>query len=667
MVAAIFLKREIMKLMRSAIPIITIIFILTSCTGGGGSITRKKPVYPSKVDSQMEKAFGVAERYYSKHSYQAALDTYQKFIKAYPYNKLTDEAYYKVGKINFLNKKWDEAIDDLRFLMNKSPDPHYRSKGGLLAVHAAYRKGDNAKAKELMDRTEPQFLSSKLQLRFYSLYIFVGEKLGENQFNLDYAYLRLADIYHGSSDRDLSSIRAYELISERKAMRYLDTWVATPIAANSIPSWFKDYPRGFSKPYVEFKWGKIYADAGQKSKAQKQLSRYIQSYPKHRYVEKARRMLEALGGEVKSVASYNGSIKIGVILPLSGPRSSFGDSTLRGIKCAAGVIPACRHELLKNTGEGFATIELKIHDSLDNADQVLRVMDQLIHEGVSAIIGPMSASLAEIAAKRAQEARIPLFPLTQKSDIMQLGDFIFQMGFDNAQQVQALVSHARKSDIKSFGIFHPTSNYGREMASLFSAEVERQGGKIAAQVSYDTSKPDLGSQARQLKLGVQRFSYSGKASGFEALFIPDSYWMVIRLAPALQFVTIKGIPLIGTNAWHDEKLNAAVFKDFPESFFADLFYEGDSRPITRQFVTSYKAAYGGIPTSLSALGFDAVHIIRQAASRSGSQKPSQIKEELLSTGQLSGVTGIISFNRGRAPQVRPVFLSPSKDGIVLVD
>lgn len=618
----------------------------------------KKPVYPAKIDSRMKSAFAVAERYYRRRSLNSALKEYRKFVETFPHTELTDEAHYKIGKIYFLKKKWPQAVSEFEKLAKKSPDAKYKSRAWLMAGYSSYKGGDFQGGSSRLKKVDLDSISTKLKLRYYSTEILIAQKLSRPENEIDYAFLRMADVYQESTDPRVGSLRAEDLFSKQKVMRKLNAWVLSPAPSGRVPSWYKNYPRGFSRGYVDYKLGKIYYDAGNKEKARRALSAFVNAYPKHKYAGSANKMLEELGGAL--AVKVEGAIKIGVLVPLSGPREPFGRALLRGIECAAGIKAGCQQQL-RDEPAFSQPVQLIIRDSGNDPEGVVEVVNALARDHVSAVIGPMSGPLAEAAGKRAQQIKMVLLPITQKPGIMEMGSYVFPMGYAAQQQVHDLVAKARSRSIKAFGVFYPQTNYGREMTELFVAEVESQGGRVVTKASYNPAKPDWTNSARRLKTGIRRF-YAGSQAGFQALFIPDSYRAVNRLIPALAFVGIRGIPLLGTNAWNDSGLSAVLNEEFPRSFFLDLFYTGNSSKVAPKFVRGYRASFGKSPRSLEALGFEAVWFVRRAVGLTGSTKRKEIKDALLSE-NFQGVTGIHGFKEGVGAVVRPFVLTAGEKGI----
>ena len=646
------LWEKILTSMKKIFLFLVCVHLFSGCATFGG-----KPSYPAQVDDTMRAAFNRADNAYKAGNYDAAMEGYRAYIQNYPKNELTDESHYKIGKIYFIRQNWDSAITSFQTLVDQSPDPSYRAKGELLSGHAAYLNGDPQGAALYLDKVRPKDLSDKLQLRFYSLQILGGQKMGVEQRNLDYYFLRMADVYDGSTDPALGGLADENLFSKGAVMERLQSFVVSPIPIEKIPSWFHDYPQGFARGYVDYKLGKIYYEAGEKGKARSQLTRFVLAYPKHRYADSARKILAELGADVKE--SDRGKVKIGVLLPLSGSAGSFGEAMLRGIRCAAAKVTGCERAAAQIFGD-TPDVELVVRDSGSDPAAVASIVDQLAEDNVSAIIGPLSAPLAATAAKRAQNVHTVLFPITQKSGVMQEGNYIFQMSYQTDEQVKDLVAKAMGKGLRRFGIFYPRSPYGQEMADRFVDEATKQGGKIIAKASYNPDDTDLSGAARNLKLGVNRISMAG--TGFDAIFIPDVYFMMSRIVSALQVVTITGIPLLGTSAWNDPNLPLDLFKDYPGSFFLDLYSSTDGHGDSGLFTTAFNASYGKAPTSIEAIGFDAMGFLRQAIQFAGSNKSSKIRDALLS-GNFRGVTGIRSFNEGEGPVVRPILLTVTDTGI----
>ncbi|OGP11091.1 MAG: hypothetical protein A2048_06250 [Deltaproteobacteria bacterium GWA2_45_12] len=631
-----------------------LIFGLSFCGKEEGAV---KARYESDVNAEMQLLFNRAESAYNQKKYDQGLASYQKYQALYPYNRLTDEAGYKVGKIYFIEEKWSDAAVSFKQLAQKTKNSAYRAKGFLLASYSLFKAGRYVETLDLLKNIKVSDLPTKLKVRHYSLIVEAVRKSGQERYNADYALLRLADVYQEAGDQELKELEGADLLSLAEVTQELDVWIVRPMKMDEIPSWFKTYPQGFSKPYVEYKWGKTYFEAGQTEKASKMLSRFIRAYPKHAYVPSAQKILRELNVSVPKTSMQTGdNIKLGVLLPLSGPSSEFGQATLRGIKCAVG-LEGCANYVLSETGLNMS-VQLLVRDSGNDPLTMQNIVSALASQGVSAIIGPMAYTLAEAAAKQAKELGVTLLPITQKADVMKLDDSIFQIGYPVDLQMKHLVTEARQKGLKTFGIFYPSNAYGKAMSESFAEEVKKQGGTVVAIAAYNSAATNMADEARKLKSGMKRFSYSDTGTGFDALFLPDSYAALGRIIPGLQVVTIRGIPLLGTNAWNDPRLKGELFVNYPGSFFVDLYDPQSKNAFNVRFVDDFTKAMGVGPSNLAALGFDSALLVAQAIKESGYTKTGKVKEALSSLAGFRGVTTLHSFQKLQNPVINSIILYP---------
>lgn len=642
--------------MKQKLPLLILICLFISSCGGGGTVGKKQPRYPHQADQLMTDAFNRGEQFYKNRQFNQAMTVYEQYVNNYPYNRLSDEAYYKMGKIQFLRSNWDGAISTFNLLSSKSPDPEYVAKGYYMSGYTAYKKGDHTSAESYFSKIAENDLSPKFMIHKLSLQIDIAQKKMAPKSQLDYFYLRLMDMYKSGSQ--LSNLEAPNLVTEQQASDRLRTFIVSPLDATQIPEWFRNYPEGYSRPYVLYKWGKTYFEASRSNESRDILNRFVQAYPKHEYVSMASKLLSQMGGSPVMVPVDGNAIKIGVLLPLSGSQAAYSQSILWGIDCALGRKDGCTGGSY-TIGNNPQSIQLLVRNSGSTDTEVYSAVDGLVAENVSAIIGPLSGPLSEAAAKRAQELKVVIMPITQKEGIMSLGQWVFQMGYKTQAQMKDLAGEAKVRGIRSVGIFYPNIAYGKEMATQFEAAAKELGLRILAKATY-TPGTDLSSDTRKLKQNLSQLSGSG-STGLGALFVPDSYRTLTRLPQALDFASMKGIPLLGTNAWNDPA--ATLDESHSGSFFRDIFYAGSQDELTAGFVNAYRTAFGKAPTSLEALGFDSIRFLQQSIQIANSADTSKVRDTLAASTTLRGITKITGFLAGQGPIINSITLGIGPSGV----
>ncbi|MBX7148920.1 penicillin-binding protein activator [bacterium] len=636
-----------------------LLFFLAGCGAGGGG-GRPAPEYSGKVNAVVQDSFAVGDTLYKKHEYDAALNALLEFIKTFPHNRLTDEALYKTGKIYILKKDYSNANNQLNSLITLSPDPEYRAKAQLLRAQAYSLAGDDLSSLEAIKKCTLADLPTRMQIQYFSLFITTAKKLKVQQDKIDYAYLRLLDLYQDSSDRDLEALSQEGIVTKIMASQMVNLWVNSATPLDQIADWMKAYPRGYARPYVDFKIAKIYFDA-KNTKAKNKLEDFVSGYPRHELAERAKKMLAILAGAKTSM--LGGGLKIGVVLPLSGSLAPFGEAALRGIKCAAGLTPECL-PLVNPVTSALGSIDLVIRDSGTSVDQMDGILSEMASLNVSAVIGPMSSQQAMAGARKANELKMVLLPITQKDGLMRDNPYVFQMGYDTFHQIDSLVTQALNRGYKTFGIFYPQNNYGREMQLSFENRVKDGGGKIIAKAGYNPTSSDYSDAIRELKLSSSTADPS-RSVAFDALFIPDSFSAINRIVPQLRNASINNVVLFGGSAWNDDSLSAQNFDVFPQSFYVDLFSNNRTSDFVSQVSSAFSTANAHKPTSVEALGFDAAWFVMNAAKNIEDTTGEMIRNELASQRNLSGLTTIRSFESSQGATVEPLVFLPTPQGINL--
>ena len=182
----------------------------------------------------------------------------------------------------------------------------------------------------------------------------------------------------------------------------------------------------------------------------------------------------------------------------------------------------------------------------------------------------------------------------------------------------------------------------------------------ASQAFSPKSSPDI--ELRQLKFSVAKASMQNPL-GFDALFIPDSYASVLRSLPALKNLGMDKLLFLGTNAWNDPALAAKSLGLLNNSVFLDIYFKNADSPVAQEFVRQYQAAYAQEPSTLEAMGYDAVKFLGQALAGQKPKSAQDVARAMLSVHDFQGVTGLRAFQSSREAKVDPYLLTVVGDKI----
>jgi branched-chain amino acid transport system substrate-binding protein len=637
----------LVKRMRKVL-VVLLLLSVTACIKGGVSPTKVQ--YPNPVSSEMRADFERSEDEFKAQRYPQAEAGYKGYIEKYPYNEFTDTSLYRIGQIQMLRKDYDGATLTFDKLIGKTPNPDVASRARVKAGICQFRLNQFDRSLGYFDKTQPHALGENDRIKLGGLGIVALEKTGGSAERRGFYDAVLLDTYQGMSDAVVQQKYGGEAPMRPAVTQSLESWAKRPATINQIDPRFKDYKAKASEPYVAYKLGMAYYQAGDTKSAKKYLGRLQDKYPGSPLAKDAAPTLAKIGYKPGREGKPSGkTFKVGVILPLTGKYEVYGASTLKGMECAASLKAPC---------SGVNNLEIVSRDDQGDPNLAVQAVESLVRdEKVVAIIGPLSSASAQAAAKKAQELGVVMISLAQKEGIPAIGDKIFRFSLTPGEQVRALLNEtAKKKSKKSIAVLYPTSNYGKVMMSTMKEMAPSYGATVTASQGY-ANAGDASNQLRQLKFSVSQVS-ANTPLGFDSLFIPDSYASVLKIAPALRSSGIESnILLLGTNAWNDPSLAAKSGGLLDQSIFLDIYFKDSDSPAVREFIQEFQSAFGGTPSTLEAMGYDSVRFLGHALHGRKGGSGEDVRQAVAGMRGFRGVTGLRSFMPDREAQVEPYLLT----------
>ncbi|MEE2751943.1 MAG: penicillin-binding protein activator [Myxococcota bacterium] len=377
--------------------------------------------------------------------------------------------------------------------------------------------------------------------------------------------------------------------------------------------------------------------------------------------------------------------RIGVMLPLSGPYGAAGNQV--------------RHTLEMAQEDSGAGMEFIFRDTAGSVETATEVFEALVlEEGVAAVLGPLLKDVAVPIAETAQIARVPLLALSQAPGITEIGDWVFRGMLTTEQQVASLLAHAMgERELKRFAIMAPDNSYGQTSVETFTRQVVEQDGEIAIAIFYDPEASDLRTAASELgrkdyKARWREFKDLKEEAeevgmdpdkvvlppvvDFDAIFIPDSARRVPLVASALAYEEfaigafkpkkdMTALPLLGLNAWHNEKLPELGARYVRNSLFVDAFSANSTNPDIEVFVSRYRAVLNQDPGVFEALVYDIGRMVG-VTTRMKPESRQNFREAMAGVGLSKPVAGGGSFGDNREVERTLLVFTIDKEGILEV-
>lgn len=337
------------------------------------------------------------------------------------------------------------------------------------------------------------------------------------------------------------------------------------------------------------------------------------------------------------------TIKVGVYGDLTGPTSSFGQSTKNGIELAV-------EEINNAGGINGKKVTLVVEDDQGRPEQAKTVISKLINQDkVQAVLGEVASSNSLAAAPVAQEAKIPMItPSSTNPKVTEVGDYISRVCFIDPFQGSVMAKFAANTlKAKSAAIIGDVqSDYSKGLTQFFRQEFEKLGGRIVSEQSYAQTDPDFKAQLTAIR-----------NTNPDVIYIPGYYGQVGIIARQARELGMN-MPLLGGDGWDSPELWKLGGDALKNSYISNHYSADNPAPEIQNFVKTYQAKFNTVPDALAALAYDAMKVLADAIKRAGGANDSaKLKDAINATKNFAGVTGTITLDSSRNAVKPAVVLS----------
>lgn len=326
------------------------------------------------------------------------------------------------------------------------------------------------------------------------------------------------------------------------------------------------------------------------------------------------------------------TILIGEVGSLTGGQATFGISTRNGIDLAV------KEENAKGGVNGKKLV-VRVYDDQSKAEEAANAVTRLITQDHPAVIlGEVASSNSLAMAPKAQEAKIPMItPSSTNEKVTQVGDYIFRVCFVDAFQGYSMAKFAHDTLKKQTAAIlkDQKSDYSLGLTDVFSKKFTEFGGKIVAVEAYSQGDTDFRAQLTAIK---------GKKP--DVLYVPGYYSDVGVIARQARELGVETI-MLGGDGWESPTLTALGGSALDGSYYTNHYSPQDPSPRVQQFIAEYKKAYGEVPDSLAALGYDSAKVAIEAMRKAGDLSGPKVRDAIAQTKDFPGVAGTISIDANR--------------------
>ncbi len=357
----------------------------------------------------------------------------------------------------------------------------------------------------------------------------------------------------------------------------------------------------------------------------------------------------AAAAALMSGAAMAKEVKVGVVLPLTGPIAAFGQTSKGGLDIAYE-----QNNKLKN-GDTVKLIVLDDRgDKVEAATAVKRLLDK---DGVSVILGEVASSNSMAMAPVAEKAKTPMITHASTNPRVTKGKkYVTRACFIDPFQGAVMAKYALDNGMKNAVVVTDAKqDYSVGLSKAFKKSYAAAGGKVLKTVLINSGDKDFNAQVATIKAAnPDIIAFTG--------YYPEAALMV-KQARAMG---VKA-PFIGADGVGFPELVKIGGKDAEGFMYTDHFNEAAaSSPEAKAYVEAFHKKYNKPADSMGALAADAYGMILSAMNKcidagKASDDKECINTNLRGTKGYKGITGVININEN-GDAVKSAVVNEVKDG-----
>ena len=300
---------------------------------------------------------------------------------------------------------------------------------------------------------------------------------------------------------------------------------------------------------------------------------------------------------VTGTAQAQDAVKIGLILPMTGPQASTGRQIDAAVKL-----------YVQQHGSMVAgrKIEVIVKDDGAVPDNTKRIAQELIvNDKVSFIAGFGVTPAALAAAPLATQTKVPLIVMAAGTSIItERSPYIARTSFTMAQSSVVMAEWAAKNGIRK--VVTLVSDYapGADAQNSFKERFTAAGGTVVAELKIPLANPDFAPF-------LQRARDASPDAVF--VFVPSGQGGTFAKQFSERGLDKSGIKLIGPGDVMDDDLLNGMGDAVLGAVTAHLYSASHPSATNKEFVAAFRKMHNNLrPNFMAVGGYDGIHLIYEA-------------------------------------------------------
>lgn len=358
-------------------------------------------------------------------------------------------------------------------------------------------------------------------------------------------------------------------------------------------------------------------------------------------------LLSACGGDE---LANDGTLRVGVILPMTGDQATYGEESWNGIQLAQIDLEAAGLPTVKVDGKDTPLkLNLLLRDEVSKKQEAGNHAKTLIEgDQVHVLLGSVASSNTKTIFQEAKESEVPCISPASTNDTLTAAGgpytsrICFKDGFQGAVLARFSLAQGWK---KAAIVVDKQQDYSVGLAENFE-KTFIDGGGSAGKHYYVTADTDFSNVVQNVA-----------SDNPDVIFISGYY---AQAGPMIKQAKDKwaGKPIIGGDGLDSPDLVGLVGDTNAEIYLTSHFAADAPDPQVQAFAKRYKEKFGKSPGAMAALGYDVLGVLLDAVKRAEDPfDPESLAKAIRETKDVKGITGTISLDNDER--------TPVKDAVIV--
>lgn len=345
------------------------------------------------------------------------------------------------------------------------------------------------------------------------------------------------------------------------------------------------------------------------------------------------------------------TVKVGIVLPLTGEQAKFGEIEKRSFEMAA-------EEINAKGGVKGKKLELLFEDDTGKPDVGRSAVEKLIsQEKVPVLTGGYSSSVTAAVTAVAQQFKVPFLVTTGSADEVteKKYDYVFRINPTASEYPASVVTFLQEiAKPKTAVILYENSLFGQSSSKSFEKDCEKLNIKILTKEGYNKGAVDFKPLLTKVKAMNPDLVYMVSYVMDAALLIRQA--KELDLNPKLFIGGAAGFTL------PEFQKNAGDATEFVYS--ATLWVDSVPYAGAQEYAKKYLAKYKEATEYHGAEAYASMYVIADALKRAKSITPKDVRDALVTTDMMTafGPVKFISYEKKTQQNKLPTYMVQWQNG-----